>query len=124
MRVVIAIALLALSGCKPSDDPELTKAKALVARQLRDPSSAQFRDVEKCYGHPAMFTGSVNGKNSFGAYTGFESFFVVGGTAFMIGSFPFDAVNEKDRAYFAHLATVCQKGGNPDLGNFYGMTDQ
>lgn len=48
-------------------------AKKLVAQGLRDPSSAQFRDVGKS---DQAVCGEVNGKNAFGAYVGFRHFIV------------------------------------------------
>lgn len=49
-------------------------AKKLVAHSLRDPASAQFRDVVE---HGGAVCGEVNGKNGFGAYAGFKHFIVV-----------------------------------------------
>lgn len=64
---VIAIAL-ASSACGASVQNEAQEA---VARDLRDPASAQFRDV-KIY--PKYVCGEVNGKNGVGAYVGFTRF--------------------------------------------------
>lgn len=54
--------------------PELhtgTEAKAVVSASLRDPSSAEFRNI--IAGANAT-CGEVNGKNAFGAYVGFKPF--------------------------------------------------
>lgn len=69
MKCVFAVvAVLALASCSPSVE-EAAKAKA--AALLRDPSSAQFRNVKA----GSMFVcGEINGKNGFGAYTGFVRF--------------------------------------------------
>lgn len=48
-------------------------AKKLVADGLRDPASAQFRDVRM---NGEAVCGEVNGKNGFGAYAGFRHFVV------------------------------------------------
>jgi len=114
-------ALVTLTSCQPAEDPLIAKAKEAVAEKVKDPASAQFKDVNLCK-TKGMVQGQFNAKNSFGAYTGYETFFFIDGTAFMIGSFPFDAANEKDRAYFAHLAVVCYHGGDPSLGTFYGYS--
>jgi hypothetical protein len=56
------------------------QAQELVARDLRDPESAQFRDVEH---HPenGAVCGQVNGKNAYGGYAGYVDFYVVNGAA-------------------------------------------
>lgn len=64
---VIAIAL-ASSACGASVQNEAQEA---VARDLRDPASAQFRDVKV---YPKYVCGEVNGKNGVGAYAGFTRF--------------------------------------------------
>ena len=76
--VVCSLLLLpffALSGCNLVEAPEIRKAKTEVADALRDPASAQFRNVES-FGldSGSMVCGEVNGKNGFGAYTGFTHF--------------------------------------------------
>ncbi|MCK0533401.1 hypothetical protein [Sphingobium agri] len=116
------LAVLMASACTPAEDPEIESAKRLVARNLRDPGSAQFRDVTKCAGKPGMVTGEVNAKNGFGAYGGFELFFVHSGSAWMLSAYPFDAANEKDVSYFKKLVDVCYEGGNPDFGAFYNLS--
>jgi hypothetical protein len=56
----------------------VSTAKELVARDLKDPSSAQFRNVKR--GERAV-CGEVNAKNSYGAYIGFRHFYVESGEA-------------------------------------------
>lgn len=55
-----------------------TIAKEEVAKQLKDPSSAKFTDIEKCElpGGHYLVTGHVNAKNGFGAYSG-KHFFLL-----------------------------------------------
>lgn len=54
--------LVILGGCT-------NKTEEIVRGQLKDPSSAEFKDVKgNC--------GFVNAKNSFGGYTGFKRFYV------------------------------------------------
>ncbi|WP_088699701.1 hypothetical protein [Halomonas campaniensis] len=63
-----------LAGCNLFESEE-DKAKKAVAERLRDPSSAQFRNV-KGGEKRGMYNvcGEVNGKNSYGAYAGYERF--------------------------------------------------
>lgn len=60
----------------------ILKAKRAVVAKLKDPDSAQFKDVR--YGDseetgPVAY-GYVNAKNGFGGYTGFERFMSNGST--------------------------------------------
>lgn len=63
--VVVAAMALALVGCAEAE------AKRAVAEKLKDPSSAQFQNVRES---GEYVCGEVNGKNSFGAYSGFRRF--------------------------------------------------
>ena len=47
-------------------------AKSAVSNQLKDPSSAQFRNLVEV--SPGVVCGEVNAKNSFGGYAGFKRF--------------------------------------------------
>ncbi|AXY31166.1 hypothetical protein [Klebsiella aerogenes] len=74
---------LVLSGCKPGEEKAISLAKSEVAANLKDPASAQFRNVKVSKmtdaedGHViAVVCGEINGKNGFGAYAGFHPFFV------------------------------------------------
>lgn len=100
MRVVLTcFAVISLVGCdskltvqeQPKSDPrqrELALVKAKVAGNLKDPSSAQFRNVRRVpflkmpekdpWAFPGHYCGEVNGKNSYGAYSGFQTFYVFG----------------------------------------------
>lgn len=67
-------ALICIAGVVNYTTGGATKqARNLVAYQLRDPSSAQFRDV---FTHNGAVCGQVNSKNGFGAYAGFARFYV------------------------------------------------
>lgn len=75
MRVVLVVAAcLALAGCK---DKLVETVKEQAASQLRDPSSAQFRNVRR---NQVFVCGEINGKNGFGAYSGFTRFYGTDGT--------------------------------------------
>lgn len=57
----------------------MEKGKKAIADTLKDPLSAQFRNVRLVqYLDGAVICGDINGKNSYGAYVGFSDF--VGGT--------------------------------------------
>lgn len=60
-------------------------AKKLVTHDLKDPSSAQFRDVHKT---DQAVCGEVNGKNAYGAYAGFQHFIVENGSVSMEPELP------------------------------------
>jgi hypothetical protein len=71
-KTIFFLLLVVLSGCSQQ------KAQQLVADQLIDPSSAQFRNVRTVspsYGGKRV-CGEVNGKNRMGAYAGFSRFIV------------------------------------------------
>lgn len=79
----IAVGALLLSGCKPSDEQFIKIAQEDVAQSLKDPSSAQFRNMQFVASkddtgsnNSGYVCGELNGKNSFGAYVGFERIYV------------------------------------------------
>lgn len=94
------VAAVALGGCNAGLDNsenesepdrmaiELSLVREKVAEGLKDPSSAQFRNVRRIplgglargdpWGTPGHYCGEVNGKNSFGAYSGFQRFHAFG----------------------------------------------
>ena len=75
MRSLLAVAaLVALGGCSSSGFED---AEGTVRKRLRDPSSAEFRDVARCSSGTGV-QGEVNGANAFGGKTGFQPFIVVG----------------------------------------------
>lgn len=74
-KMVLA-AVVAMGACSN----EAGAAKSRVADQLRDPASAQFREVKvvrQADGSSAV-CGEVNGKNAYGGYVGFRGFVVRG----------------------------------------------
>lgn len=79
--VAAFIGVASLTACKPSEPtygtPEYTIAEAQkdVAAKMKDPSSAQFSDVR--ISETGAVCGKVNGKNSFGAYSGATSFLYI-----------------------------------------------
>ncbi len=50
------------------------RAKEATLASLKDPDSAQFKDLEVSQLLPSKVCGYLNAKNSFGGYTGFHPF--------------------------------------------------
>jgi len=85
----------------------IVAAEEAVRRRLKDPDSAQFRDVQ--YGDskktgPAAY-GFVNSKNAFGGYPGFQRF-VSNGSTTLLEEEPSDNVTEAWRNLIAREITV------------------
>jgi hypothetical protein len=78
-----------------------SEAKAAVAASLRDPSSAEFRNI--MVGTSAT-CGEVNGKNGFGAYAGFKPFVYVDGVVRIEPEQPIVADVESQTAYYQQVA--------------------
>lgn len=58
-----------------SPEAVMEQAKQALAGGLKDPASAQFRNVRLVsYNNGAVVCGEVNGKNSYGGYVGFKPF--------------------------------------------------
>ena len=68
LTIAALASLLCLSALAQED-----VLKAKVIRQLKDPDSAQFRNLRVSAGGVAR-CGEVNAKNSYGGYTGFRAF--------------------------------------------------
>lgn len=68
------------SASSETDDGILKyQGEDLVKRQLRDPESADFRDVIVVHkGSDVTVCGSVNAKNGFGGFSGYSDFLVIG----------------------------------------------
>lgn len=58
--------------------PFVTRIKAQLTRQFKDPGSAQFRNVFISGKSLKVLCGEVNAKNSYGAYNGFNRFYSTG----------------------------------------------
>ncbi|MFV1944152.1 hypothetical protein VPH49_25520 [Pseudomonas luteola] len=74
-KIAIAAALAVIFGCSP-EQRVISEAQAAASRLLKDPSSARFgeayyvQDKDLNGFKTGHVCGYVNGKNSFGAYTG------------------------------------------------------
>lgn len=80
MKALVGMAVLTttlLAGCESGD---IKKAKEDVSNELRDPSSAQFRNISQTEKKSLLefgvvtVCGEVNGKNAYGGYVGFQRF--------------------------------------------------
>lgn len=80
----------------------IEKAKKVVLKDLKDPDSAQFRNIKVVIAGQtslvaSIVCGEVNAKNSFGAYTGFKKFDYSANILSLEGAKPdpyFDSVHE------------------------------
>lgn len=80
MRLLqFSIPLLLLMSCSGQ---EFEAETAIVRNSLKDPVSAQFRNLRGGKSNGSV-CGEINAKNSFGGYVGFQPFVVVGGVAYM-----------------------------------------
>lgn len=74
--------ILSLAGCGPTNSQLEERATKEIAEHLKDPSSAQFRNVQlrniKADGlsKSGYVCGEVNAKNAFGAYVGYSRFYI------------------------------------------------
>lgn len=84
-RLLLALPLAAcVNTIEVTTDPhrptaqELRQAQSVVAGQMKDPASVQFRG-DRAFtmsNGDVAFCGEVNAKNSYGGYTGFEPYWV------------------------------------------------
>lgn len=75
--VALAFAVALLSGCARYDEQtDVYLYRGAVARSLKDPDSAQFRN-DRVWVHrdgSARLCGEVNAKNGFGGFAGYRRF--------------------------------------------------
>ena len=78
----LALTLAVTAGLSGCDDANRT-AKLAAAHDLKDPASAEFREIHNLQrittvgGNLSLICGEVNSKNGYGAYGGFTPFFYV-----------------------------------------------
>lgn len=101
------IALFAVLPARADDEALLAKAKDAVSRDMLDPEAARFRDL-RIYKKPptdedpdgmSLVCGEVNGKNAYGAYTGYSRFFWYEGGSVMRKTDFTAAPEEYDRLF-------------------------
>lgn len=99
-NLAYGIGLATLSACGISDTPSQkleAKAKAAITLQMRDPASAEFRSV-LTFPDKNLVCGQINGKNSFGGYTGFLEFYYDRGVV---------AVSDQSVGFQEHFDKLC-----------------
>lgn len=73
----------------PTEDPFITRAKARLKQQLRDPDSARYQNIKiKTVAGKRGLCGDVNAKNAMGGMTGFNQFAYDGEYAYVFSSNP------------------------------------
>lgn len=76
--ILAAVAVLSLSACGRDDARAIEAVKQEALDYLRDPASAQFKDVVAVAGTDGFegkyVCGRINAKNGFGGFTGFRRF--------------------------------------------------
>ncbi|MAR55992.1 MAG: hypothetical protein CMM93_02310 [Rickettsiales bacterium] len=87
-KTIILAALVASSSipayAADNADDFIYLTKKGLEKRLKDPDSAEYRNVRYNGGQPhSAVCGEVNSKNSYGGYTGFVPFFGVGDAVFM-----------------------------------------
>lgn len=103
IAVLFTVAMSYAALTKGGDRPLFGEheAVAAVASQLRDPSSAEFRNVVD---GTLATCGEVNGKNAFGAYVGFKPFVYESGTVSFEPDQPLGADVQQHTSYYDDLA--------------------
>ena len=97
---------MASSGVGIDDSTLIEMALQQVRDSMKDPSSAQFEDVQAvAYQDGKVVCGSVNAKNSYGGYVGFTPFVAVasGADIYFDSEFP-----KLDAAANAGLRAACR----------------
>ena len=84
------------------------QVKDAVSAQLRDPSSAQFREI---FGTEDTYCGEVNGKNGFGAYSGFRKFVYRDGSVLFEPDVLPEATTRQQSHYYEDLARFARLQG-------------
>ena len=72
----LAVGLVFVMARPSKDSGVIEKAKMAIREKLKDPDSAQFRNVRISVGDVKAVIGEVNTKNSYGGYIGYQKFYV------------------------------------------------
>lgn len=76
-KFFVVLCLLSLVGCKSQEEKRIEAGEAYIASQMKDPTSVLFNSFYKSVGdNDGHLCGTVNAKNSYGAYTGANYFYV------------------------------------------------
>lgn len=69
----VVLGMYQLRPAGPNANPDLTQtAKTYITKDFLDPEGARFQDL---FSNDNCVNGKVNGKNGFGAFTGFKDFY-------------------------------------------------
>ena len=119
MRGLIVVVSLGIAACGGAEDRSVSasggegtyseskkyawneQGKDAIKTKLKDPESAQFRNVQFHSGVAPVTCGEVNAKNSFGGYSGYERFIAGGDVITVLESEMADG--EMDKAW----AQIC-----------------
>jgi hypothetical protein len=79
MRRFLASSLLLVAAAANADDQQqIEQAKQIAVYELKDPDSAQFRNMDvRDTGKDFAVCGEINAKNSYGGYVGYRQFYVL-----------------------------------------------
>lgn len=85
MRALLIPLVLVISNAALADDARYVEAQNKVKYILKDPDSAQFREMRDATNLDAVpaICGELNSKNSYGGYTGFSPFSVSNAGVFL-----------------------------------------
>lgn len=67
--------LIALCCLAAACNRQVNEAEDAVRYLMKDPDSAQFREVSACPDDPTVIRGEYNARNGYGAYAGFQPFY-------------------------------------------------
>ena len=98
--VGLTLSVALISGCTP-EHRAMSAAKEAVSAQLKDPGSAQFKNVkyiELLGGQENIVCGSVNARNGFGGFVGHTRFVVRVSKSMQVTYVSFD--KNPDRGHF------------------------
>lgn len=111
VQTLALLSTIAFSGCIHSDrNAAIADAKKEIAKDLRDPESAQYRK-ENAARMPRGFLvcGEINSKNGFGGYTGFKPFLFYTGKLIVIDEESLSK-NELDAIDALSAVDLCMAG--------------
>lgn len=81
MKIIAGFFMLIMATHVLSDDTMITEAQEHIKKQLKDPYSAVFENsyIGRADNGAPVVCGTVNAKNSYGAYIGAKKFFYMRG---------------------------------------------
>lgn len=103
MRLILAAGLLLVAATASAEDQQqIELAKKIAVYDLKDPDSAQFRNLwVRNTGKDYVVCGEINAKNSYGGYVGYQQFYVIVGAKSTV-------IKRGDRVMDQLVDTVCK----------------